>query len=135
MASRSVAHLAVLPASVTVIVEAWSGVHRACIRWQVGVPFRVTWYAHMYWPGAAWTQWAFPARPMSRCSCAYWFVTPMNSAANVAADGVTGFDALDSAARAAPCAWLPAKRTIASAGTRAALRRARALLVVIMQRA
>src|SRR5439155_9575607 len=33
----------------------------------------------------------------------------------------------DSAAPAAPCAWLPANRTIGSAGTRAALRRARAL--------
>jgi hypothetical protein len=47
MASLSVVHLAVLPARVTVIVDAWSGVHRVCIRWHVDVPFRVTRYAHM----------------------------------------------------------------------------------------
>ncbi len=53
MASRSVVHLAVLPASVTVIIDARPGVHRACIRWHVDVSFFaivsffVTVYEHM----------------------------------------------------------------------------------------
>jgi hypothetical protein len=38
---------------------------------------------------------------VSLCSFAYWFVTPMNSAANSAADGVAGVEAFVSAAPAA----------------------------------
>lgn len=128
-------HLAVLPASVTVIVDALSGVHRACIRWQVDVPFLLTVYEHMYRPAAAWTQCASPAWTVSPCSFAYWFVTPMNSAANVVVDGVAGADTRDAPfAPAALCALPPAKRTIASIGTRAAVGRARALFTVIMRR-
>ena len=47
IASRSVVHFAVLPASVTVIVDARPGVHRACIKWHVDAPFLVTEYEHM----------------------------------------------------------------------------------------